>query len=163
MTLEEDIRRAKERLAQAQTLYKQAREHLANVEKMSQQAKYDLVRLEKKAQEVEQQALEATFIKFEPFVCAIQYASHHSYSREPPKVETTYICDGKNVYVQGTTKPISKYVLARHAHYGSMGRGGKYDSRSILELVKRHFLDYFLGKDTETPKPLEFSVSFCGN
>jgi hypothetical protein len=44
-----------------------------------------------------------------------------------------------------------------------MGRGGKYDNKSILELVKHHFLDYFLGKDTETPKPLEFSVTFCGN
>lgn len=163
MTIEEDIRRAKERLTQAQTLHKQAGAHLANVEKMCQQAKHDLARLEKKAQETEQQALEATFVKFEPFVCAIQYASHHSYSREPPKVETTYVCDGKHVYVQGTKKRISKYVLASHAHYGSMGRGGKYDRKSILELVKHHFLDYFLGKDTETPKPLEFFVSFCGN
>jgi hypothetical protein len=163
MTLEEDIRRAKERLTQVQILRSRTEKVLADLEKMSRQAKYDLVGLERKAEKIEQQALEATFVKFEPFVCAIQYASQHSYSREPRKVETTYVCDGKNVYIQGTKKAISKDVLASHAHYGSMGRGGKYDRKSILELVKHHFLDYFLGKDTETPKPLEFSVSFCGN
>jgi hypothetical protein len=144
MSFEQDIRQPKVETLDAST------------EKMQQQAKYYLARLEKKAETTK-------FVKVQPIVCAIQYAMYHSYSREPPKVETTYVYDGKSVYVKGTTKPISKKVLAQHAHYGSMGRGGKYDRKSILELVKHHFLDYFVGKDTETPKPLEFFVSFCGN
>ena len=150
------VEKATELLYQAQELATRAKKHLAKTEKMVRQAKCDLARLEKEAQEPK-------FEKVEPFVCAIQHAPKHSYSKEPAQVQTTYLYDGQHVYVQGTTKPISKHVLVDNAHYGSMGRGGKYDHTSLIEVVKAHYLDYFLGKDTTLPKPLMFYVSYCGN
>jgi hypothetical protein len=156
MSFEQDIRLAKERLTQAEELRNRIKKSLVTIEQMCRTAKYQLADLEKKAED-------AKFVDVKPFVCAIQYESHHSYSDKPPKIETIYECRGKHVYVQGTTTPISKTVLARHGHFGSGHRLGNYDRKPIVELVKAHFLDYLQGKHTETPKPLEFRVSYCGN
>lgn len=156
MSFEQDILRAKERLTQAEELRSRIKKSLFTTEKMCRKAKYQLADLEKKAED-------AKFVDVKPFVCVIDYEMYHSYSHEPPKIQTIYEYRGKHVYVQGTTTPISKKVLAYQGHFGSGHRKGNYHGRPIVEIVKEHFVDYLQGKDTETPKPLEFRSSFCGN
>lgn len=160
MSFEKDIQKARDHLAQAEDLYRRNKRSLFMIQKMCRKAEYKLLDLEQKAKDA---AEEAKYVDFPPFVCAIQYEPHHSYSSDPPKVETVYECRGKHVYVQGTTTPISTRELARHGHFGSGFRVGGYHRKSIVGMVKEHFLDYFQGKTTELPKPLEFRSSYCGN
>lgn len=161
MSFEKDIQKARDHLAQAEDLYRRNKKSLCMIQKMCREAEYKLLDLEQKAKDA---AAEAKYVDFQPFVCAIQYKSHYSYSKEPPEVETIYECRGKYVYVQGTKKPISKKVLAHNrASYGTGCCTGDYHRKSIVVMVKEHFIDYFEGKTTETPKPLEFHSSYCGN
>jgi hypothetical protein len=161
MSFEKDIQKARDHLAQAEDLYRRNKRSLFMIQKMCRKAEYKLLDLEQKAKEA---AEEAKYVDFPPFVCAIQYESQYSYSKEPPKVETIYECRGKYVYVQGTTKPISKKVLAHNRYsYGTGCCTGEYHGKSIVGMVKKHFIDYFEGKTTETPKPLEFHSSYSGN
>ncbi len=156
----EDIQKARYRLRLIEEEHFQTEFHLAKLEKQRRQVRSYLFRLQQKAKEA---AEEAKYVDFPPFVCAIQYEPRHSYSSDPPKVKTVYECRGKHVYVQGTTTPISTTELAYHGHFGSGFRVGRYHRKSIVEIVKEHFLDYFQGKTTELPKPLEFRSSYCGN
>lgn len=168
MSFEKDIQQARDRLTQAEDLYKRTKNSLFMIQKMCQKAEQQLFDLERKAKEAAEEAKEAaeaaTYVDFQPFICAIQYESKYAFSEHPPKVETIYECRGKYVYVKDTTKPISKKVVAHNRHsYGIGSYKYEYDGKSILELVKKHFIDYFQGKTTETPKPLEFHSSYSKN
>jgi len=160
MSFETRIQYAKESLEITEAEYWYAMKRVTKLYKELEQSKYYLLDLEQKAKKADE---EAKYVDFPPFVCAIQYESQHSYSREPPKILKKYICKGKHVYVEGTTTPIGKKELADSAHYGSLGRAGIHHRKPIVEIVKKHFLDYLHGKTTETPKPLEFRSSYCGN
>ncbi len=160
MSFEARIQHAKESLAMTEREYWQAMKSVSKLYKQLEQSKYYLRDLEQKAKKAEE---EAKYVDLPPFVCAIQYAMKHSYSSAPDKILKTYICKGKDVYVEGSTTPISTKELAHSVHCGSQSRASKYHRKPIVEIVKEHFLDYLQGKTSETPKPLEFRSSFCGN